>query len=112
MCSSTRQANACTIRASTDQRRNPVTVHLSLHAAKAETRYLGLMRTPFLMAREDPHVGEVSVTVPPGSTPVNKSVTDAATQKPGSYSLTITLDALQQGQLVDRIQATVPVTIQ
>ena len=111
VCSSTRQATACTISASTDQRRNPVTVHLSLHAAKAETRYLGLMRTPFVMGGDDPHTGEVSIAVPPGSAPVNKSLSGAATQKPGSYNLTIALDAMQQDQLVDRIEATVPVII-
>jgi len=44
---------------------------------------------------DDPRTGEVSIIVPPGSAPVNKSLSGAAAQKPGSYSLTIALDAVQ-----------------
>ena len=111
VCSSVRLADACLIPLSTDQRRTPVTVHVQLHATKVETRYQGNVRPTFFVGAADPHVGQVDVTVSPGSAPFNTSLTDVAIRTPGTYALTIALDAVQGGRTASRITANVPVTV-
>jgi len=110
VCDSGRDRGSCVLLASRE-RRVPVTVHVSFHAARELTNYLGVVETPFLQGTGSRDVSEVSLGVPPGSAPVSKAVTSFVTQTAGSYALTITLDAVQGTAVPQRIHEEVPVVV-
>ena len=95
VCGSTEPARQCALVASTEERSNEATVRLFLHAAAAETSYLGLLTTPFLDGASKDR--EISITVPQDSRPVQSMVTGKVTTKPGAYTFDIALDARQPG---------------
>jgi len=93
VCGSSDPAKPCVLTASAGQRGSAVTVRLFLHAANSQTNYLGVMRTPFVEGAVS--VREISLTVPRGSRPVSSFLSGKLTDKPGTYSLNIALDATQ-----------------
>jgi hypothetical protein len=97
VCGSAEPGRPCELLASTPGQPSSVAVHLFLHAAAQQTSYLGVMKTSFL---ED--VGalmnrEVSITVPRGSRPVGVTLNARVSSRPGTYALSIALDATQAG---------------
>jgi hypothetical protein len=91
VCGSSDPSKPCALTASAGPRGNAVTVRLFLHAANAQTNYLGVVTTPFV----DGAAGEreISLTVPPGSRPVSAFLSGKVTGTPGTYTINIALDA-------------------
>jgi hypothetical protein len=88
------------------------TIHLFVHAAAQTTGYLGFVQAPFFGVDVDRKLGEINATVEPGSRPVGVTVVGRVTPKPGSYSLTILVDATQAGMANPlRISEQIPVTV-
>ena len=109
VCGSIEPSRPCVLSASASQQGTGVTVQLHLHAASTQTSYLGLMKTPFVDGVKD---REISLTVPRGSQPVSSLLSGKAIAAPGSYTLSIALDATQTG--VDdplRITQEIPVIV-
>jgi hypothetical protein len=73
-----------------------VTVHVYLHAAAAQTNYVGFMRATFMESGRG-KTGEINASVPPASRPVGSTTVGFVTSKPGDYTLTIAIDAFQGG---------------
>jgi hypothetical protein len=96
MCGSA-QPGPCMLTASTEKNRTLATVHLFVHPAAQPTSYLGFMRAPFFEGELDRKLGEVNATVEPNSRPVGATVIGRPTSKPGTYALTISVDAVQPG---------------
>lgn len=111
VCGSAKPGSPCVLQASSDERQSFATVHLFLHAAKQETSYLGEMRVPVLQDEQHRHLSEISVTVPAGTSPVGHTVNGLVTKQPGSYSMSINLEAMQAGQLAGRITEQIPITV-
>lgn len=65
-------------------------VHVYHHAASTETKYAGSIRIGFF---DQPHEINPNVTVKPGESPGNQSVTDFVTSKPGTYMMEVTVVA-------------------
>ena len=93
VCGSIQPAQPCVLTASGGGRGTAVTVRLFLHAASAQTNYLGVMTTPFVDGTVSER--EISQTVPRGSRPVSSLLSGKVTDKAGTYPLTISLDATQ-----------------
>jgi hypothetical protein len=91
VCGSSDPSKRCVLTASAGQRGTAVTVRLYLHAANAQTNYLGVMTTPFVDGAASER--EISLTVPRGSRPVSSFLSGRVTDKPGTYTLNIGLDA-------------------
>jgi hypothetical protein len=109
VCGSIEPSRPCVLVTSASGRGTGVTVQLHLHAASTQTSYLGLVKTPFVEGVKD---REISLTVPRGSQPVSSLLSGKAIEAPGSYTLSIALDATQTG--VDtpvRITQEVPVVV-
>jgi hypothetical protein len=56
-------------------------------------------------------VGEINVTARPRGPPVNATTSSAVTKQAGEYTLSIVLDAIQEGQQAVRIAQDIPVTV-
>lgn len=97
VCGSAQPGKPCVLAASPGKRRTLAVVHLLVHAAAQPTSYLGFMRAPFLGDDTDRKLGEVSATIEPGRQPVGATVIGRVTSKPGAYTLTISVDAMQPG---------------
>ena len=110
VCGSATPATECVIIASTAERSNSATVHLFLHAAAKETRYLGIMRVGFLEGNA-PALAEVNTIVPARSSPVTRTETGIVAQQPGNYVASIALDAVQEGHPVSRITQDIKVVV-
>ena len=95
VCGSTEPSRQCALTASPEGRATEATVRLFLHAAAADTSYLGLMTTPFLDGASKDR--EISITVPQDSRPVQSTVIGRVTAKAGTYLFGIALDGRQQG---------------
>ena len=80
--------------ASVSRQGTGVTVQLHLHAASIQTSYLGLMETPFVDGVRE---REISLTVPRGSQPVSPLLSGRVVEAPGTYTLSIALDATETG---------------
>ena len=93
VCGSSDPSKPCVLTASGGQRGTAVTVRLFLHAADTQTNYLGVMNTPFVDGGASER--EISLTVPRGSRPVSSFLSGKVTDKPGTYTLTIGIDATQ-----------------
>ena len=109
VCGSAEPSRPCVLETTASERGTGVTIQLHLHAASTQTSYLGLMKTPFVEGVKD---REISITVPRGSQPVSSLLSGKAIETPGSYTLSIALDATQTG--VDtpvRITQEVPVVV-
>ena len=110
VCGSTEPSRQCALAASTEERANEATVRLFLHAAAADTSYLGLMTTPFLDGASKDR--EITITVPQDSRPVQSTVIGRVTTKPGASSFGIALDATQPGVPAPvRITHEIPVVV-
>jgi hypothetical protein len=112
VCGSARSGQPCTLASSTDDRRMLATIHLLAHAAAQTTNYLGFTRATFLQGETDRKLGELNVTVDPGSRPVGATVIGRVTSTPGSYELLISVDAKEIGsstpqQIVERVPVVV-----
>jgi hypothetical protein len=109
VCGSSEPSRPCVLAASASRQGTGVTVQLYLHAASTQTSYLGLMETPFVDGVKD---REVSITVPRGSQPVSSLLSGRAVETPGTYPLSIALDATQEGVEVPiRITQQVPIVV-
>ena len=109
VCGSIEPSRPCVLSASASQQGTGVTVQLHLHAASTQTSYLGLMKTPFVDGVKD---REINLTVPRGSQPVSSLVSGRLVDSPGTYSLSIALDATQEGvEAPIRITQQVPVVV-
>jgi hypothetical protein len=93
VCGSSEPSKPCVLTASAGGRGTPVMVRLFMHAADAQTNYLGVMNTPFVDGGASER--EISLTVPRGSRPVSSLLSGKVTDTPGTYTLTIGLDATQ-----------------
>ena len=112
VCASGDSAQPCVIRASTDKAPTLATVRLLVHAAAQPTSYLGFMRAPFFGGEPERKLGEVNATVQPGEEPVGKTVVGRVTSTPGTYTLTISVDATQPVASVPvHISEEVPVVV-
>jgi hypothetical protein len=100
ICGSGEPGRPCVLAAITDSRRMLATVHVLAHAAARRTSYLGFTRASFWEGESNRQLGELNVTVQPGSRPVGGTVIGRVTSKPGSYALTISIDATQPGETV------------
>ena len=67
-----------------------VDVHLYYHAAATEMKYTGTVQVGFF---NSPLELRPNFTVKPGASPGNQSVVGIVSDKPGTYSLTIGIDA-------------------
>ncbi len=97
ICGSARPGKPCVLEMMTGKSRTLATVQLFVHAAAQRTSYVGFMRASFFEGEVDGKLGEVNVTVNPGSRPVATTVIGRVTSEPGSYTLTISVDAAQAG---------------
>ena len=112
VCAWSDPAPSCVLQASTDADRRLATVRVSFHPAKTGARYLGYVRVPFVRGTGALDTSEISRTVPPGSSPVSRSINGVVTTKPGSYELTLALDAILTGSSEPvRIADEIPVTV-
>lgn len=111
-CGSGEAASRCVLTASTQARRTLSTVHVLVHAAARTTSYLGFMRAPFIEGDLDRKIGEINATVEPGDRPGAKTVVGQVTPRPGSYALTISIDAEHPGAANPvRISEEIPVLV-
>jgi hypothetical protein len=72
-------------------------VHMYYHAASTETKYTGSIRIEFF---DQPHEINPSITVRPGESPGNQSVSDFVSMKPGKYGMStaVVATSTQTGQ--------------
>jgi hypothetical protein len=72
-------------------------VHIYYHSASAETKYTGSIRIGFF---DEAHEINPNITVKPGDSPGNQSVSDFVSSKPGTHTMTIAVVATstQTGQ--------------
>jgi hypothetical protein len=72
-------------------------VHVYYHAASTETKYTGSIQIGFF---DEAHEINPSIIVKPGASPGNQSVSDFASAKPGTYTMSIAVVATstQTGQ--------------
>jgi hypothetical protein len=97
VCGSPQPEHPCILPASTDETRRMATLHLLVYAAAQPTNYLGFMRAPFFGGEAERKVGEVNATVEPGGHSVRTTVIGRVTPTPGTYNLTISVDAQPHG---------------
>ena len=103
----------CVIAASSKERRMLAVVHLYLHPAAAEAKYVGTMQVGFLNGSPgDRHEAKVDATVKPKDPPANVTLTGVVTEKPGVYAMTISLAAMspstnRKQSISEKIQVTV-----
>ena len=110
VCGSTEPSRPCVLAASASRQGTGVTVQLYLHAAATQTSYLGLVKTAFVDGVREQR--EISITVPRGSRPVSSLVSGRLVDSPGTYTLSIALDATQEGADAPiRIAQQVPVVV-
>jgi hypothetical protein len=84
-------------------------VHLYYHPAAAETKYTGSVRIGFFA---EPHEIKPNLTVKPGDSPGNQSVSNFVSNKPGRYTMTIAVVATSvPSGATQQIQEQVPVTV-
>ena len=88
--------------ARSEQQLTRAILQVQLHGAKADTKYLGLIKAPFIGGGSDRHVGEVTTDVAAGSKRGGRPIIGQLTARPGDYRLTMTLDAVQGGDAVSR----------
>ena len=109
VCGSIEPSRSCVLAASASRQGTGVTVQLYLHAASTQTSYLGLMETPFVDGVKE---REISLTVPRGSQPVSSLLSGRVIEAPGTYPLSIALDATQTGADAPiRITQQIPVVV-
>ena len=109
VCGSIEPSRPCVVAASANRQGTGMTVQLHLHAASSQTNYLGVMETPFV---DGVRTREISLTVPRGSRPVSSLLSGRVTDAPGTYTLSIGLDATQTGvEAPFRIAQKIPVVV-
>ncbi|HXW07571.1 MAG TPA: hypothetical protein VD833_20215 [Vicinamibacterales bacterium] len=112
VCGSAQPGRPCVLAASTAESQTLAAVHLLAHAAAQPTSYLGFMRPTFLEGDTSRKLGELNVTVEPGSRPVGTTVLGRVTSEAGSYELIVSVDATQPGSPAPQhIPARVPVEV-
>jgi len=109
VCGSSEPSRPCVVAASASRQGTGMTVQLHLHAASTQTSYLGVMETPFV---DGVKAREISLTVPRGSQPVSSLLSGRVVDAPGTYTLSIGLDATQTGvEAPLRIAEKIPVVV-
>ena len=84
-------------------------VHLYYHPAAGETKCTGSVRIGFF---ESAHEIKPNLTVKPGDSPGNQSVSNFVSRKPGSYTMTIAVTATSTPSgTAQEIREQVPVTL-
>jgi len=84
-------------------------VHLYYHSASAETKYTGSVRIGFF---DGAHELKPNMTVKPGDSPGNHSVSSFVSSKPGTYLMTIAVVATSvPSGAAQEIREQVPVTV-
>lgn len=112
VCGSAKPAAVCLLTASTDKERTLVMLHVYFHAAAAQTNYIGAWRAPFFRGWTPTDYRDVSGMVRPGGEPYDFSVSGIVTDKPGTSSFSLRLDAAQEGvPNGHRITLDIPVTV-
>ena len=112
ICGSARPGKPCVLETMTGKSRTLATVQLFVHAAAVRTSYVGFIRASFFEEKVAGRLGEVNVTVNPGSRPVATTLIGRVTSTPGSYTLTISVDAAEGGGANPvRISEEVPVVV-
>lgn len=112
VCGSDKPATSCLLPASTDKERTLVMLHVYFHAAAAQTNYVGVWRAPFFRGWAPSDSRDVSGMVRPGGDPYDFSISGIVTDKAGTYSFDIRLDAAQEGvPSGNRITLDIPVTV-
>lgn len=112
VCGSAKPAATCSLAAGTPERRTEVMLHLYLHAAAAQTNYVGTWRAPFLQRWTAKDYRDVSGSVRPGDEAYDLSVRGIVSGQPGNYSFSVLLDAAQEGVATgSRIVLNIPVTV-
>jgi hypothetical protein len=112
VCGSPQPEDPCVLPASTDNTRVLASIHLLVYATTQPTNYLGFMQAPFFGGEPDRKVGEVNATVEPGKPSVRTTVLGRVTPTPGTYNLTISVDAQPHGTPNSRrISHDVPVLV-
>ena len=110
VCDST-TPKSCALRASNAKSPSRVTVHLFLHSGAAEVKYSGTLRMPFLQETGLP--SDFKMTVPAGSKPVGRTLSGSVVEKPGTYEMEISLDAVMGADSKPiRIEERVPVRVE
>ena len=100
----------CVLESTTDTRRTLALVGLHLHPVSSPVNYVGTVRAPFIDGITG--LDEVSVQVAPGARPVNRTILGRVTRQPGSYTITLNIDAFVKGSNAPvRLQQDVPVTV-
>jgi hypothetical protein len=74
-----------------------VSMYLHLHAAAMTTNYLGVWKAPFLQGWKPSDYRELSGVVEPGDDPHAISVSGLVTSTPGESTLSVRLEAAQEG---------------
>lgn len=112
VCGSAKPGGPCTLIASSSDQPRLIALHVYLHAAERQTNYIGAWRAPFLQGWTEKDYREVSGAVRPGDDPHKVSVSGIVTDRPGTYSFSVLLDAAQEGiPTGNRITLNIPVTI-
>ena len=79
ICGSRKPGVHCILAARSEQQRTRAIVQVQFHAAKSDTKYLGVIAVPFVSGGNTPHLGEVSIDVAAGSQPIAWFVAVSAT---------------------------------
>ena len=100
----------CVLDSTTDTRRTLALVEVHLPPVDRHANYVGTVRAPFIEGISD--LGELSVAVPPKARPVSRTILGRVTRQPGSYTMTLSLDAFVQGSAAPvRLHVEIPVTV-
>lgn len=87
-------------------------LHVYFHPAAKQTNYIGAWRAPFFRGWTPTDYRDVSGMVQPGGEPYDFSVSGTVTDKPGTYSFSVRLDAAQEGvPNGNRITLDIPVMV-
>jgi len=82
--------NECVIPADRADARVRGHLHLYYHATSMETKFTGTIQVGFF---GEPYETKPTITVKPGESPGNQSVSNFVTMKPGAYSMSIAVVA-------------------
>jgi hypothetical protein len=111
VCGSRKPGVPCVLSARSEEQRTRAIVQVQLHAAKADTKYLGVIEVPFVLGGTGRQLTEVSADVAAGGTPANRTIVGQVVAERGEYALSITLDAVQGGRAVSRLSERIPVSV-
>jgi hypothetical protein len=112
VCGSAAPNAPCSLPASKPSLWTFVAIYIDLHPAARPTNYIGRWRAPFLQGWTDTEFREVNDSVKPGEKPHQVTVSGIVTRQPGTYSLSVTLQAAAEGSPTNApISLSIPVTV-